>query len=72
MEKQGYEIALALSKNWYKNNFVYRTLETKFAKGLTIKKVKTADEMFNQVKKLLPVDIAVCAAAVSDFKGQRI
>ena len=23
--------------------------------------------MFNQVKKLLPVDIAVCAAAVSDF-----
>ena len=24
--------------------------------------------MFNEVKKLLPVDIAVCAAAVSDFK----
>ena len=24
--------------------------------------------MFNEVKKSLPVDIAVCAAAVSDFK----
>ena len=66
--KQGYEIALALSKIGIKTTLVAGPSETRAAKGLTIKKVKTADEMFGQVKKLLPVDIAVCAAAVSDFK----
>ena len=66
--KQGYEIALALSKIGIKTTLVIGPSETGAAKGLIIKKVKTADEMFNQVKKLLPVDIAVCAAAVSDFK----
>ncbi len=66
--KQGYEIALALSKIGIKTTLIIGPSETGAAKGLIIKKVKTADEMFNQVKKLLPVDIAVCAAAVSDFK----
>ena len=33
-----------------------------------IKKIVSAKEMMNEVKKSLPVDIAVCAAAVSDFK----
>ena len=28
----------------------------------------SADEMLSEVKKTLPVDVAVCAAAVSDFK----
>ena len=37
-------------------------------KGLKIIKVKTSDEMFKAVKKYLPVDVAVCTAAVSDFK----
>ena len=37
-------------------------------KGLKIVKVKTSDEMFRAVKKYLPVDVAVCTAAVSDFK----
>ena len=66
--KQGYEIALALSKIGVKTTLVSGTSETKNAKGLTIKKVTTANQMFEEVKKLLPVDIAVCAAAVSDFK----
>ena len=35
---------------------------------LKIIKVKTASEMLESVKKLLPVDIAVCVAAVSDYK----
>jgi len=37
-------------------------------KGLKVIKVKTSDEMFKAVKKSLPVDVAVCTAAVSDFK----
>jgi len=68
--KQGYEIALALSKIGIKTTLVAGPSETRSAKGLTIKKVKTADQMFDSVKKLLPVDIAVCAAAVSDFKAK--
>ena len=31
-------------------------------------KLISADDMLNEVKKTLPVDIAVCAAAVTDFK----
>ena len=38
------------------------------SKNLQIKKVISAKEMMNEVKKSLPVDIAVCAAAVSDYK----
>ena len=70
--KQGYEIALALTKIGVKTTLIVGPSETKVAKGLKIKKVKTADQMFAQVKKLLPVDIAVCAAAVSDFKVKEI
>ena len=37
-------------------------------KDLKIKNITTADQMIKAVKNSLPVDIAVCAAAVSDFK----
>ena len=37
-------------------------------RNLKIKKIISAKEMMNEVKKSLPVDIAVCAAAVADFK----
>ena len=37
-------------------------------KEIKTKKIVTASEMFEEVKKSLPVEIAVCAAAVSDFK----
>ncbi len=39
-----------------------------FSKDLNVKKIINADEMMRAVQKLLPVDIAVCAAAISDFK----
>ena len=38
---------------------------------MNTKKIETGDEMFEEVKKSLPVDIAVCAAAVSDFKPSK-
>ena len=49
-----------------------RNRRPRLSKGLIVKKVKTADQMFDQIKKSLPVDIAVCAAAVSDFKVKEI
>tara|TARA_B100000686_G_scaffold328992_1_gene389667 strand:- start:3253 stop:4476 length:1224 start_codon:yes stop_codon:yes gene_type:complete len=70
--KQGYEIALALSKIGVKTTLISGPSEIKVSKGLIVKKVKTADQMFDQIKKSLPVDIAVCAAAVSDFKVKEI
>jgi len=66
--KQGYEIAVALSKLGIKTTLIAGPSEINTTKDLVIKKVKTAEQMINEVKKLLPVDIAVCAAAVSDFK----
>ncbi len=66
--KQGYEIALALKRMGVKTTLIAGPSNLQIEKGLKIVKVKTSDEMFRAVKKYLPVDVAVCTAAVSDFK----
>jgi len=66
--KQGYEIALALTKLGIKTTLVAGPTEIKFSRELQVCKVTSAEEMMSKVKELLPVDIAVCAAAVADFK----
>ena len=66
--KQGFEIALALSKLGIKTKFITGPSNLINRKELTTKKIVSADEMFVEVKKSLPVDVAICTAAVSDFK----
>ncbi len=66
--KQGYEIALALKKVGIETKLISGPTNLPPSKDITIKNVLTAKDMMNEVKKSLPVDIAVCAAAVSDFK----
>tara|TARA_B100000886_G_scaffold340092_1_gene307874 strand:+ start:952 stop:2178 length:1227 start_codon:yes stop_codon:yes gene_type:complete len=66
--KQGYEIALALKRMGVKTTLIAGPSNLQAEKGLRIIKVNTSDEMFNAVKKNLPVDVAVCTAAVSDLK----
>ncbi|MBD1150231.1 bifunctional phosphopantothenoylcysteine decarboxylase/phosphopantothenate--cysteine ligase CoaBC [Pelagibacterales bacterium SAG-MED29] len=66
--KQGYEVALALKKLGIKTKLIAGPSNLIYSKNLKIKKITSAKEMMNEVKKSLPVDIAVCAAAVSDFK----
>jgi len=66
--KQGYEIALALKKLGVKITLIAGPSSISFAKDLNVTRVTTGDEMINEVKKNLPVDIVVCAAAVTDFK----
>ena len=66
--KQGYEIALALSKLGVKTTLVAGPTSLNYSQEIKVKKVSTGEEMMNAVQKLLPVDIAICAAAVSDFK----
>ena len=69
--KQGYEIALALKRMGVKTTLIAGPSNLQVEKGLKIIKVKTSDEMFSAVKKNLPVDVAVCTAAVSDFKPSK-
>ena len=66
--KQGYEIAIALNKLGIATTLIAGPTNLISQKGLKIKKVTTADEMLSVIKKLLPVDLGVCAAAVADFR----
>ena len=66
--KQGYEIALALSRLGVKTTLVAGPTSINFSKDIKVKKIINADEMMAAVQKLLPVDVAVCAAAVADFR----
>ena len=66
--KQGYEVAVALEKLGIKTKLIAGPSNFFSHKDLKIKKITSAKEMMNEVKKSLPVDIAVCAAAVSDFR----
>jgi phosphopantothenoylcysteine decarboxylase/phosphopantothenate--cysteine ligase len=66
--KQGYEIALALSKLGVNTTLVAGPTSLNYSKDIKVKKISSGEEMMNAVQKLLPVDIAICAAAVSDFK----
>ena len=66
--RQGFEVALALSKLGIKTKLIAGPSNLIPSKDLKIKKVISARDMLNEVKKSLPVDIAVCAAAVADFK----
>jgi len=66
--KQGYEIALALSKLGVKTTLIAGPTSLNYSKEINVKKINSGDEMMSAVQELLPVDIAICAAAVSDFK----
>ena len=66
--KQGYEIAIALNKLEIKTTLITGPSKLSSPKGVKVKKIISADEMLHEVKKALPVDLAVCTAAVADFK----
>ena len=66
--KQGYEIALALSKLGVKTTLVAGPTSLNYSKDIQVRRINSGEEMMSAVQDLLPVDIAVCAAAVSDFK----
>ncbi len=66
--KQGFEIADALSRLGIKTTLITGPSELFSRRDIKIKRVTTANEMYDEVKKCLPVDIAICAAAVADFK----
>ena len=66
--KQGYEIAIALNKLGIQTTLITGPSSLISPKGVKVKKIVSAEQMLNEVKKTLPVDLAVCTAAVADFK----
>ncbi len=66
--KQGYEIAKSLIKNGIETTLISGPTNLPDPRNLKLIKVQTGEEMYEETKKNLPVDIAVCAAAVGDFK----
>ncbi len=69
--KQGYEIALALSRLGIKTTLITGPTNLVSRTEIKTKKIISAKEMLEEVKKNLPVDIAICAAAVADFKPSK-
>ena len=66
--KQGYEIAKSLLKKGVDTTLITGPTNLSDPKNLKLIKIQTAEEMYEETKKNLPTDIAVCAAAVGDFK----
>jgi len=69
--KQGYEIANSLTKFGVETTLISGPSLLRKPENVNIIKVESADQMYMETKKNLPVDIAVCAAAVTDFKPER-
>jgi phosphopantothenoylcysteine decarboxylase / phosphopantothenate---cysteine ligase len=66
--KQGYEIAKSLSRKGYQTTLISGPSNLKSGDDIKLIKVETADQMFKETQKNLPVDVAIFSAAVSDFK----
>ena len=66
--KQGYEIAKSLSRNGFKTTLISGPTNLKIDDEIKLIKVETAEQMFKETQKNLPVDVAIFSAAVSDFK----
>ena len=66
--KQGYEIARAFSENGFETTLITGPTNLKIPENVRCIEVISGDQMLNETIKILPVDIAVFTAAVSDFK----
>ena len=66
--KQGYEIAKSLSNNGFDTTLISGPTNLKIDNNIKLIKVETADQMFKEIQKNLPADVAIFSAAVADFK----
>lgn len=66
--KQGYEIANSLSRKGFQTTLISGPSILSVDENINLIKVETADEMFTETQKNLPVDVAIFSAAVADFK----
>ncbi|MBI3514178.1 MAG: bifunctional phosphopantothenoylcysteine decarboxylase/phosphopantothenate--cysteine ligase CoaBC [Proteobacteria bacterium] len=66
--KQGHAIAAALARAGARTTLVAGPTHEPDPAGVALVRIETANEMLAAVERLLPVDIAVCAAAVADWR----
>jgi len=66
--KQGFELAKSLSRKGFETTLISGPTNLKISKDINFIRVETADQMFKETQKNLPVDVAIFSAAVSDFK----
>ena len=66
--KQGYEIAKSLLRNGFQTTLISGPTNLKIDDEIKLIKVETAEQMFKETQKNLPVDVAIFSAAVADFK----
>ena len=66
--KQGYEIANSLVENGFDTTLISGPTNLEPNDNLKFIKVKTGEEMHKKTMELLPCDLAIFTAAVSDFK----
>ena len=66
--KQGYEIAKSLSKRGFDTTLISGPTHLEIDEDINLIRVETAEEMFQATLTNLPADVAVCSAAVSDYK----
>ena len=66
--KQGYAIAEALAEAGAETTLVTGPTYLPVPSGIQVRKIETAEEMLAHCMETLPVNIAVCAAAVADWK----
>jgi phosphopantothenoylcysteine decarboxylase/phosphopantothenate--cysteine ligase len=66
--KQGHAIAAAFAKQGAETILVTGPTAEPVPAGVTVVRVESAEDMLNACLKALPIDVAVCAAAVSDWQ----
>ena len=69
--KQGYEIANSLVENGFDTTLISGPTNLRPNDNLKLIKVKTGEEMYEKTMELLPCDLAIFTAAVSDFKVKK-
>jgi len=69
--KQGYAIARALAQAGAATTLVSGPVELAAPPRVKLLKVETAREMLAACESVLPVDVAVCTAAVADWRPER-
>ncbi len=66
--KQGFEIAKSLALNGFETTLISGPTNLKVINEVNLIEVETAEQMFKETQKNLPVDVAIFAAAVGDFR----
>ncbi len=66
--KQGFELAKSLSNKGFETTLISGPSNLKIDKNINFIKIETADQMFGSTQSSLPVDVAIFAAAVADFR----